>query len=153
MSPEPFSSATELGFHGSKGAPMRTPDPLSLRSSPGTRVQGWGMNTCPPAAGPDSHLGAQTGHFPAWGQPEGQYLSSLLQRLINQPSGAALWLPWKLRGVLWPLGEKPNRMCLWLVANSPTSFLLTEKYLLLSFGHEAWKQSLLSQTSWSTKSH
>ena len=40
MRPEPHSLATELRFHGSKGTPMRTPDPFFLSSSPGSRGAG-----------------------------------------------------------------------------------------------------------------
>ena len=127
MRPEPCSLATELRFHRSKGTPMRTPDPFSLSSSPGSRDEGlrhehlftsnWARF---PPLSPDRPLPCRR---TAWGQ----LFPSLLTR-CDQP---ALWgspLPTlRTRGVLQLLGGKLSRMCLWSTANSPTTFLAHSK--------------------------
>ena len=101
---------------------MRTPDPFSLSSSPGSRDAGlrhehlftsnWARF---PPLSPDRPLPCRR---TAWGQ-----LSPSLLTRCHQP---ALWgsplTPLRTRGVLQPLGGKLNRMCLWSTANTPTTF-------------------------------
>ena len=122
-----------------QGAPVRTPDPLPSAVLLGAGAQGWGMNTCPPAAGSDSHLWAQTGHFPAWGQPGNQRFPSLLTRFCHPALGGSPLATSETRRDLQPFGGKPHRMCLCPLANSPTSFPADRKDLLLGLGQEVWK--------------
>ena len=138
LSPTP--SPQSSGFMGPRGHPWEHLIPFPSAAPLGARVQGWGMNTCPPAARPDSHLWSQTGHFPAWGQPGAQHFPSLLTR-FDQPAfwGSPL-ATLKTRGVFQPLGGKLNRMC-YLVHYKFT-------YLLSCSQQNKTKQNKKNLASW-----